>query len=109
MMTECTALTREWTADGEGGRAVRLVKGRPFMGAVCPASQGSVSQGDAQAPTSEWTLTCMAGESPAFMQVFREEGTGRLFRVTSNPPDLVTPACASFSFEQSRCEVVADD
>lgn len=79
------------------------------MGAVCPASQGSASVGGAQAPASEWTLTCKAGESPAFMQVFREQRGGRLYRVISNPPDLITPECATFAFEQSRVEVMGDD
>lgn len=103
-MTACILLDRTRTPDGEGGFTDQWTDSVAFDAAITFDTSMEARIGSKQGVTSRYTVTVQRGLKLEFHDVFRRLSDGKIFRVTSDGDDKVTPPMASFSFSQVTAE-----
>ncbi|MGN0683754.1 MAG: head-tail adaptor protein [Oscillospiraceae bacterium] len=103
-MTSCTMIDRTTKPDGEGGIITSWVDGASFNAAIVFDSSLEAKIAEKQGVTSLYTVTVPKNVSLFYHDVFRRESDGKMFRVTSDGDDKVTPERASFQFLQVTAE-----
>lgn len=100
----CTLMERTRVPDGEGGWTTAWSDGAQFDAAIVMDSTIAARVAEKEGMTAVYTVTTDRGVPLEFHDVFRREGDGQLFRVTSDPADKTTPSAASFQFLQVSAE-----
>lgn len=101
---EMAMLERKLTPDGEGGFDVSWRDGVHFQAAVNFDSSMQAKIAEKQGVTSLYTVTFPLNVKLEYHMVFKRLRDGKIFRVTSDGDDVVTPESASFQFAQVTAE-----
>ena len=100
----CVLLDKKRIPDGEGGFTEQWTDSVNFEAAITFDTSMEARIGAKQGVTSRYTVTVQRGLKLEFHDVFRRLSDGKIFRVTSDGDDKVTPPMASFSFSQVTAE-----
>ena len=99
-MEDVVMLEKKRVPDGEGGFTVEWVDGVSFKSAITFDSSMEARTAEKQGVTSLYTVTVPVNAKLEYHDVFRRVRDGKVFRVTSDGDDKITPASASFQFAQ---------
>lgn len=100
----CVLLLVTRTPDGEGGFATAWEEGEPFTAAITFDSSLEARRAEKEGVRSLYTVTTDRDQGLKYHDVFRRLTDNKIFRVTSDGDDVLTPARASFSFAQVTAE-----
>lgn len=103
-MEPCVLMERKRVADGAGGFIVQWTEGPEFEAAITFDSSMQARIGESQGVTSLYTVTVPKTAALDYHEVFKRLKDGKIFRVTSDGDDIVTPQRASFQFAQFTAE-----
>lgn len=101
---ECTLLEKTRTPDGEGGWITTWVDGMAFLAAITYNTSIEARVAEAEGMKATYTVTTDKGTKLDYLDVFRRERDGQIFRVTSQGDDKQTPDRASFQVSQVAAE-----
>lgn len=91
--------------DGEGGFLPEVwVDGASFKAAITFNSSIEARTAEKSGVTSLYTVTVKKGTMLEYHDVFKRLSDGKIFRVTSDGDDKMTPASASFQVAQVTAE-----
>lgn len=103
-MTSCIMIDRTTQPDGEGGIITSWVDGAPFNAAIVFDNSLEAKIAEKQGVTSLYTVTVPKNVTLNYHDVFKRISDGKVFRVTSDGDDKITPERASFQFAQVTAE-----
>ena len=103
-MEDVVLMEKKRQPDGEGGFTVEWVPGVSFKSAITFDNSMEARTADKQGVTSLYTVTVPVNAKLEYHDVFRRVRDGKVFRVTSDGDDKITPANASFQFAQVTAE-----
>ncbi len=90
--------------DGEGGFIVKWTEGVQFQAAITFDSSIESLIAEKQGVSSRYTVTTKRTAKLEFHDVIKRLRDGKIFRITSDGDDVVTPERASFQFLQVTAE-----
>ena len=103
-MTACVFLDKTKQPDCEGGYINQWTDGAEFYAAITFDSSLQARTAEKSGVTSLYTVTTKKGVQLDYHDVFRRLSDGKVFRVTSDGDDKMTPPSASFQFAQVTAE-----
>ena len=103
-MTPCVMVDRTTQPDGEGGIITTWVEGATFNAAITFDNSIEAKAAAVQGVTSLYTVTVPKRVKLEYHDVFKRLSDGKVFRVTSDGDDKITPERASFQFAQVSAE-----
>lgn len=103
-MENVVILEKKRVPDGEGGFTTSWVDGVQFKAAINFDSSMEARTAEKAGVTSLYTVTVPLNCKLEYHDVFRRLRDGKVFRVTSDGDDKITPASASFQFAQVTAE-----
>ena len=103
-MTECVMLDRITAPDGEGGIVTTWNEGAPFRAAVVFDNSISARTAERQGVTSVYTITVGKNVPLMYHDVFRRLSDRKVFRVTSDGDDKLSPDMSSIAVKQVSAE-----
>lgn len=101
---DCVMLERQRVPDGEGGFTTEWVEGEAFGAAISFNNSMEARVAEKQGVTSLYTVTTEKSRVLKFHDVFKRLTDGKVFRVTSDGDDVLTPPRATFQFSQATAE-----
>jgi len=90
--------------DGRGGIETVWKDGASFMGAVTLDSSMQARVAEHEGVTALYTITTNRSINLQYHDVFRRKSDGKIFRVTSDGDDNLTPKSASLDMRQVSAE-----
>ena len=99
-MEKCTMLDKRTVADGYGGYTISYVDGAPFDCAVVLDNSLQARVAEQAGVSALYTITTKKAINLQYHDVFRRNKDGKIFRVTSDGDDKLTPASASLNMRQ---------
>ena len=106
-MTPCVMIDRTTQPDGEGGTLTNWIEGAAFNAAITFDNSIEAKAAAGQGVTSLYNVTVPKRVQLEYHDVFKRLSDGKIFRVTSDGDDKITPARASFQFAQVSAEEFA--
>lgn len=106
-MANCTIVDKVTASDGEGGTITTWKDGATFRAAITFDNSIEARTAEKQGVTSLYTVTMPKNVVLNYHDVFRRDADGKIFRVTSDGDDIVTPDRASFQIRQVTAEEFA--
>ena len=103
-MTPCVMIDRTTQPDGEGGTLTNWIEGAAFNAAITFDNSIEAKAAAVQGVTSLYTVTVPKRVKLEYHDVFKRLSDGKVFRVTSDGDDKITPERASFQFAQVSAE-----
>ena len=103
-MTPCVMVGRTTQPDGEGGTLTNWIEGAEFNAAITFDNSIEAKAAAVQGVTSLYTVTVPKRVKLEYHDVFKRLSDGKIFRVTSDGDDKITPERASFQFAQVSAE-----
>ena len=103
-MTPCVMVDRMTQPDGEGGTLTNWIEGAAFNAAITFDNSIEAKTAAVQGVTSLYTVTVPKRVKHEYHDVFKRLSDGKIFRVTSDGDDKITPERASFQFAQVSAE-----
>ena len=103
-MEDVVMLEKKRVPDGEGGYTTDWVDGVQFKAAISFDSSMQARTAEKQGVTSLYTITTPKNANLQYHDVLRRVRDGKVFRVTSDGDDKITPPSASFQFAQVSAE-----
>lgn len=103
-MTKCVMYDKSRKPDGEGGFVTEWTESAEFEAAITFDSSIQARIAEKSGVTSLYTVTVPKGLTLEYHDVFKRISDGKIFRVTSDGDDKVTPQRASFQFRQVTAE-----
>ena len=103
-MESCTMLSKTVQKDGYGGYVTTWTEGVEFDAAIVFDTSIQARAAEAQGVTSRYTVTTKRELTLEYHDVFRRNGDGKIFRVTSDGDDKYTPKSATLDMRQVTCE-----
>lgn len=103
-MTKCVLYDKVRNPDGEGGYLTTWNESVEFDAAITFDSSMQARIGEKAGVTSLYTVTLPRGFNLSYHDVFKRISDGKIFRVTSDGDDKVTPSRATFQFAQVSAE-----
>lgn len=103
-MTKCVMYDKSRKPDGEGGFITEWTESAEFEAAITFDSSIQARIAEKSGVTSLYTVTVPKGLTLEYHDVFKRISDGKIFRVTSDSDDKVTPPRASFQFQQVTAE-----
>ena len=103
-MTACTMIDKRTASDGRGGVVTVRVAGAVFQAAVVRESAVEARVAEAQGTKALYTITTRKTVNLQYHDVFRREGDGKIFRVTSDGDDDKTPPTAGLDMRNVSAE-----
>ena len=98
--TKCVLYDKVRNPDGEGGYLTTWTESVEFDAAITFDSSMQARIGEKAGVTSLYTVTLPRGFNLSYHDVFKRISDGKIFRVTSDGDDKVTPSRATFQFAQ---------
>ena len=99
MMVPCELLEQRRVSDGEGGFATVWAPSAPFEAAIVHDDSTQARIAEKEGVTSLYTVTTDRNANLEYHDVFKRLSDNKIFRVTSDGDDKLTPGVASFSLE----------
>ena len=103
-MEDVAMLEKKRVPDGEGGFTTQWAESVRFKAAIAFDSSMQARTAEKQGVTSLYTVTVPINAKLEYHDVIKRERDGKIFRVTSDGDDKVTPGSASFQFAQVTAE-----
>ena len=103
-MTPCVMVGRTTQPDGEGGTLTNWIEGAEFNAAITFDNSIEAKAAAVQGVTSLYTVTVPKRVKLEYHDVFKRLSDGKIFRVTTDGDDKITPERASFQFAQVSAE-----
>ena len=103
-MEDVVMLEKTRVPDGEGGFTTEWADGVQFKAAINFDSSMEARTAEKAGVTSLYTVTVPLNCKLEYHDVFRRLRDGKVFRVTSDGDDKITPVSASFQFAQVTAE-----
>ena len=92
------------SADGEGGRTAEWTAGSEFPAVAVFESSAEKRTGAEAGTSSRYTLTIPKAVTLKYHDVIRRQSDGKIFRITSDGDDVITPPMATLSFIEVKAE-----
>lgn len=102
--TPCRRMEKVRTPDGEGGSTTVWSEGAEFSAAVTFDQSLQARVAEKEGVTSLYAVTTGRNANLEYHDVFKRLSDNKIFRVTSDGDDNLTPGTASFSFSQVTAE-----
>ncbi len=102
--TACVLLEKRREPDGAGGFLTEWYEGTEFQAAITFNNSLEARTAEKQGVSSLYTVTTEKNAQLEYHDVFKRLSDNKIFRVTSDGDDVVTPARASFQFAQVNAE-----
>ena len=90
--------------DGEGGFITDWVESVVFQAAITFDTSMESRIAEKQGVSSRYTVTTPKSAKLEYHDVIKRKNDGKIFRITSDGDDKVTPGSASFQFAQVTAE-----
>lgn len=103
-MTACKLMERKRVPDGEGGFTVSWTEGAEIEAAIVLDNSTEARAAEHDGMTSVYTITTRPTAALDYHDVIKRVSDGRIFRVTSDSSDKMTPGVATFQFRQCSAE-----
>ena len=103
-MEDVVLLEKKRVSDGEGGFVTEWKEGVQFKAAITFDSSLQAKVAEKQGVTSLYTITTLKNAMLQYHDVLKRLRDGKVFRVTSDGDDKITPPSASFQFAQVTAE-----
>lgn len=103
-MEDVVLLEKKRVPDGEGGFVTEWADGVQFKAAITFDSSLQAKVAEKQGVTSLYTITTPKNAMLQYHDVLKRLRDGKVFRVTSDGDDVITPPSASFQFAQVTAE-----
>ena len=103
-MEDVVMLEKKRIPDCEGGFTTDWADGVQFKAAISFDSSMEARTAEKQGVTSLYTITTPKNANLQYHDVLRRVRDGKVFRVTSDGDDKITPLSASFQFAQATAE-----
>lgn len=103
-MEDVVMLEKTRVPDGEGGFTTDWAEGVQFKAAISFDSSMEARTAEKQGVTSLYTVTAPLNCKLEYHDVLMRIRDGKVFRITSDGDDKVTPKAASFQFIQVTAE-----
>ena len=101
---DCVLLEKRREPDGAGGFITEWYEGAKFQAAVTFNNSLEARTAEKQGVSSLYTVTTDKNAKLGYHDVFKRLSDNKIFRVTSDGDDVLTPARASFQFSQVNAE-----
>lgn len=99
-MEDCVMLNKQTSSDGYGGYITTWVDGAEFKAAIVLDTSIEAKMAEQQGVTGIYTITTSRALNLQYHDVFRRTRDGKIFRVTSDGDDKLTPASATLDMRQ---------
>ena len=103
-MENCIMLDKRTMADGYGGYITSWVEGAEFQSAIVLDSSMQARVAEKQGVTALYTITTTKNLNLQYHDVFKRLRDNKIFRVTSDGDDKLTPSSASLNMRQVSAE-----
>ena len=103
-MEDVVMLEKKRVPDGEGGYTTDWVDGVQFKAAISFDSSMQARTAEKEGVTSLYTVTVPINAKLEYHDVLKRIRDGKVFRITSDGDDKITPTSASFQFAQVSAE-----
>lgn len=103
-MEKCTMLDKQTVPDGYGGYIARYVEGAPFDAAIVLNNSMEARIALQDGVTALYTITTSRALNLQYHDVFKRNRDGKIFRVTSDGDDKLTPQSATLDMRQVSAE-----
>ena len=103
-MEDVVMLEKKRVPDGEGGYTTDWVDGVQFKAAISFDSSMQARTAEKAGVTSLYTVTVPINAKLEYNDVLKRIRDGKVFRITSDGDDKITPPSASFQFAQVSAE-----
>ena len=103
-MEDVVMLEKKRVPDGEGGFTTDWAEGVQFKAAISFDSSMQARTAEKAGVTSLYTVTVPVNAKLEYHDVLKRIRDGKVFRVTSDGDDKITPQSASFQFAQVSAE-----
>lgn len=103
-MIDCIMMDKQTTPDGYGGYVVEWAEGATIKCAIVEDSSMEARVAQKQGVTSLYTITTRKNANLQYHDVLKRKSDGKIFRVTSDGDDKLTPASASLDMRQVTAE-----
>ena len=100
----CTIVNRIKENDGYGGFVNKWSDGASFSAAITFNSSLQAKIAEKQGVRNLYTVTTLRSNTLEYGEVFRRDRDGKIFRVTTNGSDNMTPKSAGLDMRQVDCE-----
>lgn len=104
MMDECVIMNKAKVDDGEGGSVTEWTEGAHILVAITHDSSINAMRAEKEGVTSTYTLTTHKADALDFHDVIKRLEDGRIFRVTTEKGDDVSPAVSTLDMAQVKAE-----
>lgn len=104
MMEEFEIINKVRTSDGEAGFTTQWVPGAKIQAAVVLDSTMEATIGQAQGVTSVYKVTTRKDVALEYHEVIKRVRDGKIFRITSDANDMVSPEVSSLDMAQVKAE-----
>ena len=111
MMTPCVRMERKGSDDGEGGTRTEWIAGKRIDAAIVRDTSTAAKVAEKAGVTSVYTITTKRNVLLGFHDVIKRLSDGKIFRVTSDIGDKVSPGMSLIDISQVTAEKweVTDD
>lgn len=103
-MEHCIMIDKTTLPDGYGGTMVSWIDGAPFDAAIVFNTSMEARRAEAEGVKNLYTVTTSKSINLQYRDVFRRERDKKIFRVSSDGDDNMTPASASLNMRQVTAE-----
>lgn len=103
-MTDVVLMEKHREPDGEGGYTTEWLEGVIFQAAITFDTSMESRIAEKQGVLSRYTITTNKSARLEYHDVVKRLSDGKIFRITSDGDDKVTPDRASFRFLQVTAE-----
>lgn len=104
MMTPCVRMERKGSDDGEGGAETEWIEGERIDAAIVRDTSTAAKVAEKEGVTSVYTITTKRNVLLGFHDVIKRLSDGRIFRVTSDIGDKVSPRMSLIDISQVTAE-----
>ena len=103
-MEDVVMLEKKRVPDGEGGFTTDWAEGVQFKAAITFNSSLEAKVAEKQGVTSLYSVICPINAKLEYHDVIRRLRDGKIFRITSDGDDEITPDSATFQFAKVSAE-----
>lgn len=100
----CVMLDKRTLPDGIGGYKITYVEGAEFSAAITLDTSIQARVAEKQGVTALYTVTTSRALNLQYHDIFRRKSDSKVFRVTSDGDDKLTPPSATLDMRQVSAE-----
>lgn len=107
-MTKCVLLQQASTLDEYGGSQKSWTYGVNFYAAIVLNASSQTTSSTVLRPSATYTITTRKDITLKYHDVFKRVSDGKMFRVTDDGTDRITPNGAALDMRQVSAEVIEE-